>query len=112
MKKRLNMLLGVAGFALAFGSGASAQNAYIGNQDDNTISVINTATNSVTTTIPGVTDPYAFAVNPAGTFLYVVSVSGRAVYVINTATNSVLTTVPVGNNPIGIAINPAGTFAY
>ena len=50
MKKRFNVLSGAAALAIAFASGASAQNAYITNELSNNVSVINTATNTVTNT--------------------------------------------------------------
>ena len=45
--------------------------AYVANYNDNTVSVIDTATNTVTATIPVGHVPDAVAVNPAGTYVYV-----------------------------------------
>jgi len=55
MKLRISGSLAVAAFALVgiFGIGQSlAQNAYIPNQGSGTVTVIDTATNTVTATIP------------------------------------------------------------
>jgi YVTN family beta-propeller protein len=55
MKVRPHRLCGIAAFALAgiLGSAQSfAQNAYITNAESNNVSVIDTATNKVTATIP------------------------------------------------------------
>ena len=77
--------------------GAIAQPfAYISNNDDDTISVVDTATNTVTSTVPVGDDPEGVAVNPAGTRVYVTNESDNTVSVINTATNTVTATVPVG----------------
>ena len=52
--------------------------AYITNQYDNTVSVINTVTNTVTATIPVGNTPIGIAINPAGTRAFVAnSVSGN-----------------------------------
>src|SRR5262245_42078627 len=66
-----------------------------------TVSVIDTATNAVTTTIPGLRFPSAAAIGPNGARLYVANTSGNSVSVINTVTNAVTTTIPVGNEPLG-----------
>jgi YVTN family beta-propeller protein len=56
--------------------------------------------------------PYAVAVNPAGTRVYVTNQSSNTVSVIDAATNTVTATVAVGATPQGIAFNPSGTRAY
>jgi YVTN family beta-propeller protein len=86
--------------------------AYIPNAGSNNVSVIDTALNIVTATVPVGSFPFGIAVNPAGTFAYVSNLNTNTVSVINTATNIVTATVPVGNSPGGVAVNPAGTFAY
>ena len=83
------------------------------------MSKINLATNTVIATIiVGWTDPVGIAVNPAGTFAYVIgadSIEWDAYRVskINLATNAVIATIIGGESyPSAIAVNPAGTFAY
>ena len=70
---------------------------YVPNEYDNTVSVIDTATDLVVATIPvgGQTADTA-AVSPNGAFVYVASESG-IVSVIDTASNSVVGTINVGN---------------
>lgn len=58
------MLVGIAG-AVPF--------AYITNYGNNIVSIIDTATNTVTATLEGVPNPYGVAVNTAGTTVYVTS---------------------------------------
>ena len=95
-----------------FGAGAALAQTkgYVTNSNDNTVSVIDTATNSVTT-VPVGSGPSAVAVTPNGRFAYVVNTLGNNVSVISAASNTVVATVPVGSFPQGIAMRPDG-FAY
>jgi YVTN family beta-propeller protein len=89
--------------------------AYVGNQTSSsccTLTVLDTSTNLVLTTIPipsiGGTP---FAVSPDQTHIYVAA--GNLVEVIDTATNSVTATVPdVGPNANAVTIAPNGNFGY
>ncbi len=85
--------------------------AYITNYGSDTVSVINTTTNTVTT-VPVGKWPYGVAVNPTGTRVYVTNYGSETVSIIDTSTNTVTANVPVGNNPSGVAVNPAGTKVY
>ncbi len=88
--------------------------AYIPNYVGDNITVIDIATNTVSTTITGeyLNDPYGIAVNPAGTKAYVTNSGGNTVSVIDTTSNAETHFVTVGTTPYGIAINPAGTKVY
>ncbi|MCC4767366.1 PKD domain-containing protein [Methanosarcina sp. DH1] len=115
--------------------------AYITNEFSSTVSVIDTATNTVTATVPAGYEPAGVAVNPSGTKVYVanfyvedyentlslsvdaksksskvtteqVETDGGTVSVIDTATNTLIATVPVGSYPIGVAVNPEETKVY
>jgi outer membrane autotransporter protein len=85
----------------------------VANNGGNTVSVINTATDTVLTTISVGNGPAGVAISPDGTRVYVTNPGsgglggGKTVSVIDTATNTVLTTVGVGTNPIfpGICSN-------
>ena len=80
---------------------------YVTNGDANSVSVIATATNTVTATIPVGTDPFGVAVTPDGSKVYVAnSYLGNSVSVIDTATNTVTATIPVGIEPIGRGGDP------
>ncbi|KKG14163.1 hypothetical protein EO94_15715 [Methanosarcina sp. 2.H.T.1A.3] len=88
------------------------QFAYITNNNDNTVSVIDTSTNTVTATVPVGDYPMGVAVNPTGTKVYVANYNDNSISVIDTSTNAVTATVSAGNNPRGVAVNPTGTNVY
>lgn len=81
--------------------------AYVTNPADNNVSVIDLATNTVTTTIPVGSGPTAVAVSPAG-YVYVANSGSNIVSVIDPATNTVIATVTVGNTPLAIAVSGTG----
>ncbi|MBI3301127.1 MAG: hypothetical protein HYZ72_03480 [Deltaproteobacteria bacterium] len=73
--------------------------AYISHYRSNSVSVIDTATNTVTATVTGVITAGSVAVHPDGTRVYVANGGSDNVSVIDTATNTVIATVPVGDGP-------------
>jgi YVTN family beta-propeller protein len=85
---------------------------YVANLADNTVSVINTATNTITATISVGDSPTALAVSPNGHRLYVANYAAGSVSVINTNTNRLIATVAVGGNPDAVALSPDGQHAY
>src|SRR6516162_6744504 len=86
-----------------------AQNAYITNQASSTVSVIDTATDTVIATIPVGLVPVGVAVSPDGSKVYVTNALSNTVSVIDTATNTVSATIPVGISSLGVAVNPDGS---
>ncbi len=87
--------------------------AYVANSTDGTVSVVNTATNTVVATIPVGTNPQSIAVNPAGTLVYVANNGSNTVSVIDTATNAVVgAPIAVGNHPYGVSVSPGGNLIY
>ncbi|MDR3696012.1 beta-propeller fold lactonase family protein [Mucilaginibacter sp.] len=94
--------------------------AYIGNNamkgndftTPQTISVINTATGIVVSTITVGVSPMGVSVTPDGKWVYVANEFSNNVSVINASVNKVVATVPVGINPAGIAVTPNGKFIY
>ncbi len=85
---------------------------YVTNVFSNTVSVINTGTNSVVATIPVGVQPVAVILSPSGNTAYVANKISNTVTVINTTTNTVTATIPVDQLPFGIAIDPTGSFVY
>ena len=90
---------------------AASPFAYVANSSSNTVSVIETATNTVVATVPVGDHPTGVASTPDGAFVYVTN-QGGTVSVIETATNTVAATVPIGPFSTDIAITPDGAFAY
>jgi YVTN family beta-propeller protein len=87
--------------------------AYVTNRTSaGTVSVIDTATNTVVATVGVGSFPLSVAVTPNGQRAYVTNQSSNNVSVIDTATNAVVATVPVGLAPKGVAITPDGKLAY
>ena len=95
---------------------AFAYTAYVANSGDGTVSVIDTATNSmIGSPIPVGTTPWAIALTPDELFAYVVNQGSNDVSVIDTATNTVVgMPIPVGNSPFDIEIVTTinGIYAY
>ena len=87
--------------------------AYIANRASGTVSVINTATNALVTTVTVGGLPTGVSVSPDGARVYVTnSTSLGTVKVINTATNTVVATIAVGSSPNGISVSPDGSRVY
>jgi len=96
---------------------AAAQSyAYVPTHKSNSVSVINTATNSVVAVVPVGIQTLQAAISPDGAFAYVTNsgwfYANSDVSVMNTATRAVVATVPVGTNPWGVVVTPNGAFAY
>jgi len=95
---------------------------YVGNRTDDTVTVIDSSSGLVVTTITlGCGSdcgdaPAGLAVTPDGKFVYVAIPSHGVVLVIDTSTNTVSTTIPMcagcASSPTGVAITPDGTRAY
>jgi len=74
------------------------------------ISVISTATDTVTSTLNLPTDPRDIAFSPSGTTAYVTT--GAGLLVISTATQRVVGFVPGLGNPEDVAVSPDGNTVY
>lgn len=87
-------------------------NIYIATFPVNTVSVINSSTNTVIATIPVGTSPGpSLEFNPANNDIYVGTFIDR-VLVIDSSTNTVRTRIPVGNQALGIVFNPFNDNIY
>jgi YVTN family beta-propeller protein len=85
---------------------------YVANQDGDTVSVINGATNTVIHTIPVGNGPACVGVNPDTNRIYVANFISDNVSVIDGATDTVIQTIPVGDDPNGVGVNPATNRIY
>jgi len=86
--------------------------AYVSNANGNSVSVINTVTQTVTATIAGFSTPQGVAVSPDGSRLYVVNQGTSSVLVVNTTTNLVVATISVGSFALDVDILPNGSRLY
>jgi YVTN family beta-propeller protein len=68
------------------------------------VSVIETATNTMSDTISIGPNAQSIAITPDGRHAYAASFGSNSVWVIDTATNAVITTVAVGLAPVGVAV--------
>jgi YVTN family beta-propeller protein len=111
--RRIATLIVLALWMMAFGATpSSAQKAYVANAGANTVSVIDTTTNTVVGSAIAVgTLPVGVAVTPDGSQVYVTNVLDDTVSVIATASNTV-TTIPVGLAPFGMAMTTDGSTVY
>jgi YVTN family beta-propeller protein len=83
---------------------------YVTNYTCSTVSVLDTATNTVLgAPIPVGSGPIGIDVHPAGTRVYVVNNGSDTVSVIDTATATVTATLPVGSGPIAFGQFIGGT---
>ena len=87
-------------------------NAYVANTAADAVTVIDTLTNAVLSTIPVGASPTRVAVTQDGARVYVANTGGSSVSVIDTSTNAVVATVPVTNAPSALAVTPDGAHVY
>jgi len=80
------------------------------NQNGNSVSVIDRATNTVIATIPVDFGPIGVAITNDGTRAYVAS--RASISVIDTSTNAVVTTIPFLVNPFFMDFTPDGALLY
>jgi YVTN family beta-propeller protein len=104
----------LAGLGLAAPATAATggYNAYVTDSRQNQVFVIDTATNTITATVPVGISPRGVAVTPDGSRVYVADHGGEAVSVIDSATATVTTTIPVPGAPNFVAVSPDGQKAY
>ena len=86
--------------------------AYITSSVNNSVSVINTVSNSIVATVPVGHRPFGISVNPDGSRVYVANNDDNTISVINTTNNAVIATISVGRSPRGIAVSPDGSTVY
>jgi len=77
---------------------------FISNGGDGTVSVIDTANDTVIATVPVGRRPWNMAITPDGRKLYVANGRSNSVSVIDTETNQKLTDITVGELPWGVVI--------
>lgn len=86
----------------------AAKYGYVANYSNNTVSVIDTGTNTVVKSIVVGSHPYAAVTS--GTGVYVTNASDNTVSIIDARTNTVIKTVSVGNTPDTITTSGTGVY--
>lgn len=103
------------------GAASAAPFAYVTNTNDDTVSVIDTATATVVDVIAVGSLPHGIAVTPDGSRVYVANRNGNTVSVIDTASNTVVATIDmidinsgdaISADPLGVAVSPDGAHIY
>ena len=86
---------------------------YVTNEGSTTISIITTASNTVTGTITGFNAPIAMVITPDGTTAYVANSGNATVSVVDLTTNTIVgAPIAVGVSPSALAITPDGAYVY
>ena len=85
--------------------------AYMADSGPETVSVIDTGTDTVVATISGFGDPYGIAITPNGLYAYVTDAPPHR-HGDRHRDQPVVATISGFNNPYGIAITPNGLYAY
>jgi len=87
--------------------------AYVANFGSNTVSVIDTTSDTIVKTIPVGRGPTGVALTPDGAFAYVANYNDGTVSVINTSSGKVVgNPIQVGNQPLFVTISPNGASVY
>jgi YVTN family beta-propeller protein len=82
---------------------------YIGLFGDNSVGVLDTATDQMLTTIPVPAGPHGMVITPDNRWVYVSSDGASTVSRIDTLTDTVTDSIEVGQTPHGLAITPDGS---
>ncbi len=85
---------------------------YVANLNGNSVSVIDTKTNMLRTTITVGNEPCALAMSPAQGRVFVVNRGDNTITGIETEPDVTFVTVPVGNSPSGIAVGKHNPINY
>lgn len=86
--------------------------AYVTALGSNTVSIINTTTDTVVATVSVGDGPFAVGVSSDRKRVYVANHFDATVSIIDGVTHSVIATLSVGPEPIGVGVSPDGTKAY
>src|SRR5436190_2951959 len=97
-------LICVAAFTLVARPAQAQRFAYVANSSSNTVSVVDTVSNTQVATIAVGNRPIVVAISPDRTRVYVTNSNSNTVSVLATANNSVIATIAVGANPNGVAV--------
>jgi len=86
--------------------------AYVVNSGSSNLSVIDTASNTLVSTVAVGSSPQSVAVNTATNRAYVTNSGSSSLSIIDTAGNTLVATISVGSSPQSVAVNAATNRAY
>jgi YVTN family beta-propeller protein len=85
---------------------------WVANEEGNSLTAIDAATNAVVTTLTGIPGPHNLQVSPDGGTVWAVSGHEALAVAIDSRSYNLLGTAPVGNAPAHVVVSPDGTTAY
>ncbi|MBI2888161.1 MAG: hypothetical protein HYY02_13285 [Chloroflexi bacterium] len=88
------------------------QRVYVTNEDDDTVSIINSRTNTVVTTTQVGRGPTGIAADPDQGLVYVANSSGKSVTILDAATGAVTGTVALSGGAYAVAVDRSTHLAY
>src|SRR6478672_959565 len=116
------LVTNITGFSSPYGvtTDTSSGNVYVTNygrfNTTGTVSIINSTTNTITSSLPVEKNPQAVSYNSANGLAYIANLLSNTLSVVNGTVNKVVNSLQVGkspgNSPSGIAINPINNTVY
>ncbi|GAB4430261.1 MAG: YncE family protein [Chloroflexi bacterium OHK40] len=114
------LLLGGAAILFARGGSGTASvhegmvrgTVWVANEEGNSLTAIDAATQRVVTTLTGVAGPHNIQVAPDGRSVWAISGHDNQAIAIDTSTYKLLGTAPTGHHPAHIILSPDGRTAY
>ena len=99
-------------FPIGVAVNPSTKKVYVVNEFSNTVSVIDTNTDTVKSTINLGNFPYGIDINPLNNRIYITNRGSNTVSVLDGSVDTKLDDITVGKSPVGIAVNPSANWIY
>jgi YVTN family beta-propeller protein len=99
-------------FPIGIAVNPSTNKVYVVNEYSNTVSVIDTNTDTVKSTINLGNFPYGIDINPLNNRIYITNRGSNTVSVLDGSVDTKLHDITVGKSPVGIAVNPSANWIY
>src|ERR671911_430896 len=99
-------------FPIGIAVNPSTNKLYVVNEYSNTVSVIDTNTDTVKSTISLGNFPYGIDINPLNNRIYITNRGSNTVSVLDGSVDTKLHDIAVGKSPVGIAVNPLSNKIY
>jgi YVTN family beta-propeller protein len=99
-------------FPIGIAVNPSTNKVYVVNEYSNTVSVIDTNTDTVKSTINLGNFPYGIDINPLNNRIYITNRGSNTVSVLDGSVDTKLHDITVGKPPVGIAVNPSANWIF